>query len=354
MDQVNKASILVLYRRFPGYMLACVQHFARKNGYEAHIVKYPKDPLSPFSLSSNPELSYYNREEMNLQALTKLADSIKPSAVLVSGWGDSLYNQMAKKLKRDGVAVICLMDNQWEGSLKQRLLTGIGKVILKRYFTHLWVAGMYQYEFGRRLGFPREKIFTNVYSADVHKFYQDNQPTPARRFVFVGRLVEVKGIDLLLAAISLLERQDKTDGWKFYFIGNGPLASQIPKKDHIIHIPFMQPEELGQFASEGGVFILPSRFEPWGVVVHEFAAAGFPIITSEKVGARAAFVRNGYNGFVCRSEDVQHLYQTIKKVMEMPLKNLSHMGEKSKTLAQVINPEVWSNTLTEIIESQNN
>ena len=49
----------------------------------------------------------------------------------------------------------------------------------------------------------------------------------------------------------------------------------------------MQPEDLLAFMSTGKAFVLPSTFEPWGVAVHEFAAAGYPLILSDAVGALA-------------------------------------------------------------------
>ena len=51
---------------------------------------------------------------------------------------------------------------------------------------------------------------------------------------------------------------------------------------------FIQPENLEK-VKNAGCFVLPSLKDNWGVVVHEFAAAGLPLIISDGVGAKLLF-----------------------------------------------------------------
>ena len=44
---------------------------------------------------------------------------------------------------------------------------------------------------------------------------------------------------------------------------------------------FIQPKYLNDLLLNSSALILPSRYEPWGVIVHEAAAAGLPIIISD-------------------------------------------------------------------------
>ena len=55
------------------------------------------------------------------------------------------------------------------------------------------------------------------------------------------------------------------------------------------------------------VLVLPSWFEPWGVVVNEAVAAGLAVVASEAVGAAAELVRDGVNGRVFPVGDVAAL-----------------------------------------------
>ena len=62
------------------------------------------------------------------------------------------------------------------------------------------------------------------------------------------------------------------------------------------------------------------RFEPWGVVIHEAAAAGLPIIASHLCGATTAYVRDGVNGFII-SPTVENLTQAMSLITELGIKN---------------------------------
>ncbi|MCC7050352.1 MAG: glycosyltransferase, partial [Bacteroidia bacterium] len=101
---------------------------------------------------------------------------------------------------------------------------------------------------------------------------------------------------------------------------------------------------------QADVFILPSLIEPWGVVVHEFAAAGFPIICSDKVGAASAFLISEKNGFLFKADDINELKNVIKKMILMSDDEFSNMRTVSHQLAQNITPKKWADELFSIIK----
>jgi glycosyltransferase involved in cell wall biosynthesis len=59
------------------------------------------------------------------------------------------------------------------------------------------------------------------------------------------------------------------------------------------------------------VLVLPSDYEPWGVVVTEAAAAGLAVIASSVVGAAADVVEEGVNGRIFRRGDKEHLVECL-------------------------------------------
>ena len=65
---------------------------------------------------------------------------------------------------------------------------------------------------------------------------------------------------------------------------------------------------LDDFA-QADVFVLPSRYDGWGVVVNQALAAGLPIITSDEVGAGFDLVEPGSNGFRVRAGEVDDLHR---------------------------------------------
>lgn len=135
-------------------------------------------------------------------------------------------------------------------------------------------------------------------------------------------------------------------------MGNGPLKKKLRTFEQIEVLDFVQPQKLPNLMSKYGAFVLPSVVEPWGVVVHEAAAAGLPIITTHNCGAATAFVRNGYNGLITRAGSVANLYEALKKTTKLSDEELYTMGERSYELSRQYTPDTWASTIKEVIESQ--
>jgi len=108
--------------------------------------------------------------------------------------------------------------------------------------------------------------------------------------LFVGRLVAVKGVDVLLEAFSLLrERHPRALPW---IVGDGSQRSSLEAlarrkvgEGNALFTGFVEPDRLPECYVAADVFCLPSRSEPWGVVVNEAMACGLPVVLSDRVGA---------------------------------------------------------------------
>jgi glycosyltransferase involved in cell wall biosynthesis len=169
------------------------------------------------------------------------------------------------------------------------------------------------------------------------------------RFIYVGRYYDFKGVREMWDAFIELKSETGTD-WELWCLGTGDVEPvQHPA---IQHFGFIQPLEMGKFIAEAGVFILPSRFEPWGVVVHEFASAGFPLLCSDAVGATEAFLKNGENGFSFTANDKNSIKAVMKKIMNLPDDHLLQMGERSVQLAANITPSKWADTIMHLVNEK--
>ncbi|MFM9005417.1 MAG: glycosyltransferase, partial [Flavobacteriales bacterium] len=118
----------------------------------------------------------------------------------------------------------------------------------------------------------------------------------------------------------------------------------------IIHHGFMQPNAMLEFMQTGNAFVLPSTFEPWGVVVHEFAAAGYPLVLSDAVGAAEAFLKEGINGYLFQAGNMQQLQYALRRLMAHTPEELESMGASSRALAGGITPKTWAASIARIIQ----
>ena len=123
-----------------------------------------------------------------------------------------------------------------------------------------------------------------------------------RKIIQVGSFIERKGVDLLIQAFAkaLIKRPDL----ELTIVGAGDkteartLIKQLNLEKCVQLKEFMQPEELVVEYSYYDLFVLASRFDSYGVVVHEAAAASLPLVISKFVGAGSVLVEEGVNGFL--------------------------------------------------------
>jgi glycosyltransferase involved in cell wall biosynthesis len=100
-------------------------------------------------------------------------------------------------------------------------------------------------------------------------------PESARIALFVGRLVEKKGIDVLADLIRRMPSH------LFVVVGDGPLSAMIPADaENVAWFPSVAPETMAEFYQAADVFLLPSHGEGLPLSVQEAMAAGVPVIIS--------------------------------------------------------------------------
>jgi glycosyltransferase involved in cell wall biosynthesis len=344
--------VLFLYTEIAEYFLACCKSLLSRD-VEVHIVRFPLNKEAPFEFTFPEGLHIYERNLYNDQQLLELVNTIDPSLIVCSGWTNKGYLNVCRQFK-DKVPTVLTLDNHWRGDVKQQVARFFSPFYLHSRFSHCWVPGEPQEKYALKLGFKKTNILKGFYSCDFNFFHdqyivnkQDKNRSFPKRFIYVGRYYEFKGINDLWNAFIELQASSPNE-WELWCLGVGDI--EPVKHPKIKHFGFVQPNDLRSFLKETGVFVLPSHFEPWGVVVHEYAAAGFPIICSDEVGARTAFVENNYNGYIYKSKDIDALKVGLKRIMDTTDAELNVMAEGSVEKARLITPESWAKQLMSLLK----
>ena len=333
--------VLVLYSRLTPYFLNALERFAETSSAKVTVVRKRPDPLAPFQLQPRA-VELIDRESLGDRELLRLWRKVDPDIVCVSGWRDRGYLRLAREAKADGAATVCMADTQWSAAPRQWLATGLGRWLIAACFTHAWVPGERQAHYARKLGFAHHSIRQGLYLADLDTF----RPSlgAAKRFLFVGRLVPSKGIELLREACAATKGQ--LPDWSFHIVGAGPLSSETATVDaRWVEHGFLEPDELVDLCEAGGIFVLPSTFEPWGLVVQEFAAMGYPLVLSNAVGAGDVFLSDGLNGKIFASGDSRALVKALVAVATEPLDVRRKMATASRELAGIVCQDSWNASL---------
>ncbi|MEU6023755.1 glycosyltransferase family 4 protein [Micromonospora sp. NPDC047134] len=147
---------------------------------------------------------------------------------------------------------------------------------------------------------------------------------------FAGRLVYEKGVQHLLAGLPRL--RERHPGLRAVIVGDGPYRAELEADVHrlgladTVSLPgFLGGTDLPAVMAASDCFVVPSIYEPFGMVALEGAAAGAPLAVAE-TGGLAEIVEPGVTGVTFRPHDPQALTDAVHTLLADP--------EHARTLAR--------------------
>lgn len=353
--------VLFLYTELAPYFLAGVERLVQDHDVEVHLVRWPVNREAPFHLRFADRVTVYERSAYDDAGLLALVRTIAPDIAFASGWVDKGYLRACRALRKGGIPVVMCSDTAWRGDARQWLAVVAARTWLSSAFSHAWVTGEAQATYARKLGFAARAIRTGFYAADVDRFADIGARTASgkaarfpHRFLCVARYIPTKGHQLLCDAFAALCDAGDACDWELWIAGTGELeeavkASPSGRHPRIHHLGFVQAHDLGGVIAESGVFVLPSTYEPWGVVVQEMACAGLPLLLSSAVGARERFLEEAVNGHVFRAGDAASLRTMLRMMVLSSDDELRAMGIRSSALGRSWTPRQWAATVMDLL-----
>lgn len=284
-------------------------------------------------------------------AQVEMAIAARPDVLVVSGWMMPAYLRLARDPRLRDASFIMTVDNQWTGAMRQRL-AGVARRSYLRRMSLVVTACDRSRIYATRIGVPASRVRVGCYCCDYDAFVTAHEARKSReswprRFLYVGRLVREKGIDEMLEGYRLY-RELVDDPWPLSVCGKGPLEDRLRRQEGVEHLGFVQPAQLPGIFATHGAFILPSRYEPWGVVIAEACAAGLPVACSDRCGAGIDLVRDYSNGIVFAAGDaggIRDAFVHLHRAEPM----LPEMGEMSRQLAMPLSAAHWARRWAEYI-----
>jgi glycosyltransferase involved in cell wall biosynthesis len=178
-------------------------------------------------------------------------------------------------------------------------------------------------------GVPADKIRVNPYGVDCDRFYvAKHEQTRPFRFLFVGPVSARKGLALLVDAW----RKISGAGAELWRIGSGSdeARRQIPFLKGLRD--FGRAPDVAEMMRQCDVFVLPTYFEGFALVILEAMASGLPVITTTASGA-VGVISDGKDGWLLERGDLNGLIEKMNYCLENR-RLIRDMGHRSRITAE--------------------
>jgi glycosyltransferase involved in cell wall biosynthesis len=205
--------------------------------------------------------------------------------------------------------------------------------------------------------FPSTSHFCIPYYCDLSGFLmRERRPVPTSEihFLFCGQMNRRKGVDLLLTAFDRLVGRGLNV--RLLLVGR---EAELPEflravspasRTRIEYAGFKPPEALPDYFAQADIFVLPSRYDGWGVVVNQALGAGLPVICSDAVGAGVDLVDENVNGLRFANGNADELERCMMQAASNPAVTWE-WGKASRQKAETLSPEAGAEKWVRVFQN---
>lgn len=302
----------------------------------------------------------------------RIVDSVKvfleqerPKVAILSGYDRVYMRYTARWVKEHGGRTI-LPTVTWSGDRQRWWLKEWMKgLIVSRLFDAACVGGERSRAYCLSLGFSERQIWKSFNVVDNEHFTTGaelarrnacalGQPlgVPAQYFLYVGAMERWKNLSFLLDCYD--SYRSGGGRWGLVLVGTGSeftalrvRAEELGTED-IVFAGMKTYAETPAYYGLASCLVLPSLSETWGLVVNEAAAAGLPILASNRCGCVPELVHRGINGYAFEPWDKAEFVR-LMHLMSDGSSDVVRMGQASRRLIQYFTPEHWADAVADCV-----
>jgi glycosyltransferase involved in cell wall biosynthesis len=254
-----------------------------------------------------------------------------------------LISLFFKFVKRNKIILMSERFEKRDALVHDRLLKRVARAFFNVYlrFVYRRCDALIAYsskaaDYLRHVGVKDEKIFKSVQAVfDIQKSpHKEVQQTNKDiiTILSIAYLEDRKGIDNLIIAFKTLSNANT----KLVIAGDGEIRQKLEAmasgNENIVFAGYVDGVEKRDLYEAADIFVLPSHFETWGLVVNEAMHYGLPVIITNAMGSTDLI--DG-NGIIIPAGDTDALVQALKKLVEScEIRN--KMGERSQEIIRSV------------------
>jgi glycosyltransferase involved in cell wall biosynthesis len=294
----------------------------------------------------------------------KALNRIKPDVVLCGGYNYLASWQAASWARSHHLPVLLWSESTASDKRSENSFVEF----LKSRFLHLCklfvVPGRASLDYLKGFGILSDRIFTVPNAVDTDLFSRMAEETrnreqqtrselslPSRYFLFVGRLVRAKGVFDLLQAYEQMDPEVRREVG-LVLVGDGGDRFELIEQGRRIHpgtiqfVGFVDRDGLPAFYALADALVLPTRSDPWGLVVNEAMSCSLPVIVTNVAGCAPDLVLDGWNGLTVDPQDISKLSSAMSMLAtDSTLR--AKMGARSRQRIESYSPGAWAEGIVE-------
>ncbi len=295
--------------------------------------------VSLITLAPEPQKSFYNELKLppeqrvcvpfgsffNIFSWIKLLHAIrrlKPAMVITQLWYANTIGRIAARCV--GVPIVLTFEQNVYDTVKTKKMFFVDW-LLQNLSTKIIAVSQTVKKSLVAHSIKKSKIDVLYNSVDVSKFEVLNNIFNIKKefhisdsafvFVFIGRLIHQKAVDVLIRAFKTVSEDSH-----LIIVGQGrereKLENLVSKTDITSRVTFVGiRNDIPQLLLASGCFVLPSRYEGLPLVLAEACAAGVPIIVSDFEAAQEVII-NEVNGLIVPREDSEKLATAMNRIVK--------------------------------------
>ncbi|MGG7663721.1 glycosyltransferase [Dyadobacter sp. BHUBP1] len=281
------------------------------------------------------------------EALFRIFNEYRPDVLNITGYFDWAQVLLMFYARAKGVKVVISSESSSADHNRSGWKEAIKKVIVSRA-NAFFCFGKTSAEYLESLGVAKsaikvrnaavidEQVIRQRYDEAQKELHATAKPV-SKKFVYVGRLAPEKNLDTLIRAFDHTVRQTGAD-WQLLFVGDGPEKENLEKlvagsgvAGKVIFAGGFPWYQVPGWLAQSDVLVLPSKSEPWGLVVNEAMVCGMPVIVSDTCGCAGDLVQDGVNGFTFNHTQQAALEKHLTFFIQNP-DRIAAMGQESLKL----------------------
>lgn len=267
------------------------------------------------------------------------------------GYGRLEYLQFIFWAWKRGIHVLVFCESWYPRNAILDTIKGKGLSLFANTF---FVSGKRAFDhFTKRYGIHPSRIKTGYSVVDNEHFTRKEEAPPKENVLLcVARYSEEKNLSFLIKSFIASELSER---WTLRIVGDGPqkevLKDQAKGHSNIELTNWVTYDQIPQLFYKARLFILPSTFEPWGLVVNEAMTASLPVLVSYAVGAAPDLVGDD-NGAVFDEENETQLVNILNNYNNKSQEELDEQGHRSLEKIKQFTPETWASSIMSLLEQK--